>query len=1477
MVEGGNSSCRSTSEEDTIFKNDPKPYDNDKSGEMEFSATENQQILSLARTITHRSQTSGGVSGVVNSFLDGSDPSLDPSSPDFSAEAWTKNLLNLSNRDPNRTASSAAVSFRNLGAYGYSTGSDYQKTVPNVVLAVCDTLKGLISNRKQSKIQILRDFDGLVREGEMCVVLGRPGSGCTTFLKSVSTETYGFHLDDSTHINYQGVPYEEMAKQYRGEVIYNAETEAHFPHLSVGETLQFAALARTPRTRLEGLTREQWASHMRDVLMAMLGLSHTVNTKVGDDYVRGVSGGERKRVSIAEAALSGAPYQFWDNSTRGLDSATALEFCHMLRRMTKAMQSVMFVSLYQASQASYDVFDKVIVLYEGRQIYFGPTVEARQFFKDMGFDCPDRQTTSDFLTSLTSPAERTPLPGFELKVPKTPDEFAERWRESDTYKQLIGDIEEFNSSFTKGGEKYQEFVETRNAKKSKHLSPKSPFTLSMRNQINICTVRGFQRLKGDYSMALSTIFGNTAMALIISSIFFNLPNNTGSFYSRGALLFFAILMNAFSSALEIFGLYVQRPIVEKHNRYAFYHPFCEAIASMICDLPTKFSTAIMFNLTLYFMSNLRRSPGHFFCFFLISVTTTFVMSSFFRTVGAFSKTLQEAMPFAALLILILVIYTGFTIPISYMHPWFRWLNYLDPIAFGFEALMINEFQGRRFPCSTFVPSGDGYTNLPTDAFSCTAVGSINGESYVLGTNYIIKSFSYHPSHLWRNFGILIAFFVGLTAIYLFGVEFVSGAKSKGEILIFKRDHLRKNVVPRDLESSNVGEKETIGSYDREEQPVNGSIDLGARDIFQWKNVVYEVQIKTETRRILSGVDGWVQPGKLTALMGASGAGKTTLLDVLADRVTMGVVTGDMLVNGHPRNSSFQRNTGYVQQQDLHLATSTVKEALTFSALLRQPKEISKEEKLAYVDEVIKILEMEEYAEAVVGVPGEGLNVEQRKRLTIGVELAAKPELLLFLDEPTSGLDSQTAWSICSLMRKLANNGQAILCTIHQPSAMLFQQFDKLLFMARGGRTVYFGDIGENSRTMIDYFERNGSGECPKDANPAEWMLEVIGAAPGSHANHDYHEVWLQSPEREELHRKLDEMAAEKIRSGNNTSDHDKTEEFAAPFGVQLYEVLKRTAQQYWRTPSYIYSKFVLTVITNLFIGFSFWKAGTSQQGLQNQMFALFMMTTVFGNMVQQIIPTFVTMRSLYEVRERPSKTYSWQSFLLSNIMIEIFWQTMMSVAAFFVFYYPIGLQTNAGHTGKTGERGILFYLLMWTFYVFSSTFANMIISGMEDADTSANIANLMFSLCLLFCGVMSTKDAMPGFWIFMYRVSPFTYLISALLSTAVANAPLHCASKEFITVQPAKSGQTCSEYFAAYMNATGGYLQDGSATSDCKYCTMSTTNQFLATIDIKYGDRWRNFGLMIVYIIFNICAAFGLYWFFRVPKKKRSKETKDQN
>ncbi|KAL8874372.1 MAG: hypothetical protein Q9174_000271 [Haloplaca sp. 1 TL-2023] len=1428
-----------------------------------------QEVAKLARQLTSTSiKTAGG--SYPNPFAGSDDPELDPLSGHFKPERWTRTLIGLQSRDPERYPQRVSgVAYSNLNVSGFGSPLDYQKTFGNYPLEAAN-LFNTITGKGKRKIQILRDFEGLVRSGEMLVVLGRPGSGCTTLLKTLTGETSGFHIDQGSNINYQGIPMKTMHNDFRGECMYQAEVDVHFPQLSVGQTLTFAAEARAPRNRIEGVSRKQYAKHMTDVIMAVFGLSHTYHTKVGNDFVRGVSGGERKRVSIAEAALGASPLQAWDNSTRGLDSATALEFIKTLRLSTSLAGSTAAVAIYQASQSIYDKFDKVVVLYEGRQIYFGPTTAAKAYFVNLGFICEERATTGDFLTSLTNPAERIVREGFENRVPRTPDEFAEVWKKSEARQILMSEIESFDQEYPIGGQQLELFRKSRQAQQAKRQRVTSPYTISYPMQIGLCVRRGFQRLRGDASLALTGIIGNTIMALLIGSVFYDLPENTESFYSRGALLFFAILLNAFSSYLEILTIYAQRPIVEKQSTYAFYHPSSEAIASMICDLPNKILTSISFNLTLYFLTHLRRTPSAFFTFYLFSFICTLAMSMVFRSIGALSRTLAQAMAPAAVLILALVIYTGFVVPPGQMRPWFSWFRWIDPVAYAFEAVMINEFRNRRFPCTTIVPYGEGYSGLASDQFSCTTVGSVAGVSFVEGDAYINQSFEYDEPHLWRNLGILIAMTIGFLFTYLCFAEFISGKKSKGEVLLFPRKlvpHLKNQVDEEEKGNDRLTAQDAAAEKVLSAGDVPPSIQQQTA-IFHWEAVHYDIKVKGGTRTLLEDCDGWVQPGKLTALMGASGAGKTTLLDVLASRVTMGVVTGQMLVDGKQRDSGFQRKTGYVQQQDLHLSTSTVREALNFSALLRQPRATPKREKLAYVDEVIKVLEMEAYADAIVGVPGEGLNVEQRKRLTIGVELAAKPALLLFLDEPTSGLDSQTAWSICKLLRKLANNGQAILCTIHQPSAVLFQEFDRLLFLASGGRTVYFGDIGENSKTLTSYFESNGSRRCGIEENPAEWMLDVIGAAPGSQNTIEWPEVWWDSPEKQQVKEQLAEM--KRTLSGKaHDKDPEALLEFAEPFSFQLILVTSRVFQQYWRTPSYLYSKTLLCVASGLFIGFSFWDSPLSIQGLQNQLFSIFMLLTIFGNLTQQIMPHFVTQRALYEVRERPSKTYGWKVFMLSNIFVELPWNSLMAVLIFICWFYPIGFQQ---HVEPLHERSGLMFLLIWTFMLFTSTFTDMVVAGMDSSETAGNVGQLLFSLTLIFCGVLASPDTLPGFWIFMYRVSPFTYLVSGMLSTGLSNVEVECSEVEYLTFNPTPPN-TCIEYLQPFIDAAGGYVQNEEATSDCRFCTIRDSDVYLTQLSSEYSTRWRNFGIMWAFIIFNIAAALVLYWLARVPRKQKVQES----
>jgi ATP-binding cassette subfamily G (WHITE) protein 2 (PDR) len=269
------------------------------------------------------------------------------------------------------------------------------------------------------------------------------------------------------------------------------------------------------------------------------------------------------------------------------------------------------------------------------------------------------------------------------------------------------------------------------------------------------------------------------------------------------------------------------------------------------------------------------------------------------------------------------------------------------------------------------------------------------------------------------------------------------------------------------------------------------------------------------------------------------------------------------------------------------------------------------------------------------------------------------------------------------------------------------------------------------------------------------------------------------------------------------------------------------------------------------------------------MFAVFMLFTIFGQLVQQIMPHFVTQRSLYEARERPSKAYSWKAFMVSSIVVELPWNSLMAVLIFFCWYYPIGLYRNAELSNTVTERGGLMFLLVWEFLLFTSTFTNMVIAAVDTAETGGNIANLLFSLTLVFCGVLAGPAVFPRFWIFMYRISPFTYLVDAMLSVAVAKTSVVCAPNEFRHFL-APVGQNCGQYMYDYINVTraGGYLQDPSATGDCSYCSFDSTDQFLTAVNSSYDHRWRNFGILLVFILFNAVMAVILYWLVRVPKNK---------
>lgn len=247
---------------------------------------EREELSRIASNFPRHRTTSSDLSGMTDverkDTLEGvelGDPVLDPTSDQFDHYKWARMMLKLMDREGVPLRKSTGVVFENLNISGSGSALQYQNNVGSVPLAPFRPQEYLSCINKTPQKQILRNFDGVLKTGELLIVLGRPGSGCSTFLKSITGELHGLKVGKGSDIQFNGIPMERMYKEFKGEVLYNQEVDKHFPHLTVGETLEFAAAARTPENRLCGISRTEYAKKITQVAMNVLGLSHTYNTK----------------------------------------------------------------------------------------------------------------------------------------------------------------------------------------------------------------------------------------------------------------------------------------------------------------------------------------------------------------------------------------------------------------------------------------------------------------------------------------------------------------------------------------------------------------------------------------------------------------------------------------------------------------------------------------------------------------------------------------------------------------------------------------------------------------------------------------------------------------------------------------------------------------------------------------------------------------------------------------------------------------------------------------------------------------------------------------------------------------------------------------------------------------------------------------------------------------------------------------------
>jgi len=359
-----------------------------------------------------------------------------------------------------------------------------------------------------------------------------------------------------------------------------------------------------------------------------------------------------------------------------------------------------------------------------------------------------------------------------------------------------------------------------------------------------------------------------------------------------------------------------------------------------------------------------------------------------------------------------------------------------------------------------------YCPNSTEAFECEKGkwcprGSVNAQS-CFGLSCPERT---HQAPKYGIFLVFIAFFV-ITAI-LFAIK-----DKKRKIRNAKYNNLLQNIM-----------------NEKEDRPEAVAVNRKRYDI-QFNNLGLVLPSKVE---IMRGVSGEFKSGRTCCIMGPSGAGKTTFVNLLTEKVKK--TAGEIRINGKKESlKKYKKLIGFVPQEDIMLRELTVQDILLHSAKMRLPSSWTNDQKKEKVLEIIHFLELDHVMNSVIGNEEQrGISGGQRKRVNIGMELVADPNIL-FLDEPTSGLDSSTAYEVCSLLSEIAKKQNiTIIAVVHSPSAQAFRQFDDILLLGKGGRTVYFGPVAK----AHEYFERIGF-PCPPDENPADFFMDVTsGKIPSS--------------------------------------------------------------------------------------------------------------------------------------------------------------------------------------------------------------------------------------------------------------------------------------------------------------------------------------------------------------------------------------------
>jgi len=546
------------------------------------------------------------------------------------------------------------------------------------------------------------------------------------------------------------------------------------------------------------------------------------------------------------------------------------------------------------------------------------------------------------------------------------------------------------------------------------------------------------------------------------------------------------------------------------------------------------------------------------------------------------------------------------------------------------------------------------------------------------------------------------------------------------------------------------------------------------------------------------------------------------MDVLALRKTSGEVKGEIRLNGHIQNPmSFRRCMAYAEQFDMQSPQLTVKETILFSAKMRLIR-TNESTILDFVEKTMKLLELRSVQDCLVGSDnGIGLSFEQKKRLGIAVEVASNPSIL-FLDEPTSGLDASAAEVVMRGLRRIADDGIAICATIHQPSISIFNSFDNLLLLKRGGESVFFGEIGDESCKLIEYFERfETTLKIRCNENPATWMLNTIGG--GTYESEvskltDYTRAYASSRLHQECLEKVSDIIAQKTE----TNEIRYTTKYSTSFMYQVKEVYLRMIRIYWRSPSYNTNR----LVTGILISLLFASIYASERVILNEMQMNSICNSIFLGMVflalnahLTIMPFFEQERNMF-YRHQSSLMYSQESYTLALFFSELPFILLVGMVFSVCFYFPLGFAAEA-------SKFLYFYLFVTLNVAFWAFLGQLFTSLLPDAVAALGVGCLFFPIVNLFAGVLIAPQNIPVVWIWAYWAFPFHYVVEGILVSQFYGSDLQIESVEgsswYSAMQCTENSQCYGTPYEFIQFRFGGYFSYSHLTWDVVYFLCAVT------------------------------------------------------